>query len=404
MLQGKCVILGVTGGIAAYKAAELLRLLIKAGAEVHVVMTRSAQEFVAPLTFQTLSGNPVHTELFNLIQEQEIGHISLADRADLVLVAPATANIIGKVANGLCDDLLTTTIMATRAQVLFAPAMNSNMWENPIYQKNQAKLESLGYHFIEPAYGDLACGWQGHGKLPDPQEIFSSAQAFLGSHALAGKTVLVTAGPTREEIDPVRFLSNYSSGRMGYAIACAARNRGARVVLISGPVNLPEPGGIETIQVISAQQMYQAVMAKAGQADLIIKAAAVADFRPVARGDQKIKKGGAETTSVELQRNPDILAELGRQKGSRILIGFAAETEELLKHALEKLKGKNLDMIVANDVTQEGAGFDSDTNIVRFLMADGKVEELPKMTKAEVAEILLDRATALFPETELSGS
>jgi phosphopantothenoylcysteine decarboxylase/phosphopantothenate--cysteine ligase len=294
--------------------------------------------------------------------------------------------------------------MATRAQVLFAPAMNSNMWENPIYQKNQAKLESLGYHFIEPAYGDLACGWQGQGKLPDPQEIFSSAQAFLGSHALAGKTVLVTAGPTREEIDPVRFLSNYSSGRMGYAIACAARNRGARVVLISGPVNLPEPGGIETIQVISAQQMYQAVMAKAGQADLIIKAAAVADFRPVARGDQKIKKGGAETTSVELQRNPDILAELGRQKGSRILIGFAAETEELLKHALEKLKGKNLDMIVANDVTQEGAGFDSDTNIVRFLMADGKVEELPKMTKAEVAEILLDRATALFPETELSGS
>ena len=403
MLQGKCVILGVTGGIAAYKAAELLRLLIKAGAEVHVVMTRSAQEFIAPLTFQTLSGNPVHTELFNLIQEQEIGHISLADRADLVLVAPATANIIGKVANGLSDDLLTTTIMATRAQVLFAPAMNSNMWENPIYQKNQAKLESLGYHFIEPVYGDLACGWQGQGKLPDPQEIFNSAQALLGSHALAGKTVLVTAGPTREEIDPVRFLSNHSSGKMGYAIACAARKRGARVVLISGPVNLPEPGGIETIQVISAQQMYHAVLAKAGQADLIIKAAAVADFRPVARGDQKVKKSRAETTTLELQRNPDILAELGRHKGSRILIGFAAETEELLKHALEKLKGKNLDMIVANDVTQEGAGFDIDTNIVRFLTADGKVEELPKMTKAEVAEILLDRATALFPGTESLG-
>lgn len=403
MLQGKCVILGVTGGIAAYKAAELLRLLIKAGAEVHVVMTRSAQEFVVPLTFQTLSGNPVHTELFNLILEQEIGHISLADRADLILVAPATANIIGKVANGIADDLLTTTIMATRAQVLFAPAMNSNMWENPIYQKNQAKLEGLGYHFIAPAYGDLACGWQGQGKLPDPQEIFNSAQALFGSHCLAGKTVLVTAGPTREEIDPVRFISNHSSGKMGYAIACAARDRGARVVLISGPVNLPEPLAVETIQVVSAEQMYQAVMAKAGQADLIIKAAAVADFRPVARSDQKVKKADAETTTVELQRNPDILAELGRQKGSRILIGFAAETEELLKHAREKLRGKNLDMIVANDVTEDGAGFDIDTNIVRFLTADGKVEELPKMTKTEVAEILLDRATTLLAGIDSSG-
>ncbi|MDH3454634.1 MAG: bifunctional phosphopantothenoylcysteine decarboxylase/phosphopantothenate--cysteine ligase CoaBC [Desulfuromonadales bacterium] len=395
-MQGKCVILGVTGGIAAYKAAELLRLLVKAGAEVHVVMTRSAQEFVTPLTFQTLSGNPVHTELFNLIQEQEIGHISLADRADLVLVAPATANLIGKVANGLADDLLTTTIMATRAKVLFAPAMNSNMWENPIYRKNQEKLEGFGYHFVEPVYGDLACGWQGQGKLPDPQEIFNSAQGLLGSHDLAGKTVLVTAGPTREEIDPVRFLSNYSSGKMGYAIACAARNRGARVVLISGPVSLPVPNGIEMIQVVSAQEMYQAVMARAGQAEVVIKAAAVADFRPVARGDQKTKKGASETTTVELQRNPDILAELGKQKGSRILVGFAAETEQLLNHAREKLKAKNLDLIVANDVTQEGAGFNGDTNIVRFLTADGNVEELPKMTKAQVAELLLDRVTALL--------
>ncbi len=398
MLQGQCVILGVTGGIAAYKAAELLRLLIKAGAEVHVVMTRSAQEFIAPLTFQTLSGNPVHTELFSLIQEQEIGHISLADRADLVLIAPATANLIGKVANGIADDLLTTTIMATRAKVLFAPAMNSNMWENPVYQENQAKLEDLGYHFIEPVYGELACGWQGQGKLPDPQEVFNSAQSLLGSNDLAGKTVLVTAGPTREEIDPVRFLSNYSSGKMGYAIACAARNRGARVILISGPVNLCEPKGVETIQVISAREMYEAVMGVAEQADLIIKAAAVADFRPVVRGDQKLKKASAVTMTVDLQRNPDILAELGQKKGSRILVGFAAETEELLKHAREKLANKNLDMIVANDVTQEGAGFDGDTNIVRFLTADGNVEELPQMTKEEVAEILLDRATALLPE------
>lgn len=396
MLQGKCVILGVTGGIAAYKAVELLRLLIKAGVEVHVVMTRSAQEFVTPLTFQTLSGNPVHTELFSLIQEQDIGHISLADRADLVLVAPATANLIGKVANGLADDLLTTTIMATRAKVLFAPAMNSNMWDNPIYQKNQERLETFGYHFIKPVYGDLACGWQGQGKLPDPQEIFNSAQALMGSHALEGKTVLVTAGPTREELDPVRFLSNYSSGKMGYAIACAARNRGAKVLLVSGPVSLPEPWGVETIQVVSAQEMYQAVMARAEQADLIVKAAAVADFRPVVRVGQKAKKGVSESMTIELQRNPDILAELGKRKGPRILVGFAAETEELLKHAREKLESKNLDMIVANDVTQEGAGFNGDTNIVRFLTADGRLEELPKMTKEAVAEILLDRATALL--------
>lgn len=396
MLQGKCVILGVTGGIAAYKAVELLRLLIKAGVEVHVVMTRSAQEFVTPLTFQTLSGNPVHTELFSLIQEQDIGHISLADRADLVLVAPATANLVGKVANGLADDLLTTTIMATRAKVLFAPAMNSNMWDNPIYQKNQERLETFGYHFIKPVYGDLACGWQGQGKLPDPQEIFNSAQALMGSHALEGKTVLVTAGPTREELDPVRFLSNYSSGKMGYAIACAARNRGAKVLLVSGPVSLPEPWGVETIQVVSAQEMYQAVMARAEQADLIVKAAAVADFRPVVRVGQKAKKGVSESMTIELQRNPDILAELGKRKGPRILVGFAAETEELLKHAREKLESKNLDMIVANDVTQEGAGFNGDTNIVRFLTADGRLEELPKMTKEAVAEILLDRATALL--------
>lgn len=396
MLQGKCVVLGVSGGIAAYKAAELLRLLVKSGAEVHVVMTRSAQEFMTPLTFQTLSGNPVHTDLFNLIQEQEIGHISLADRADLVLVAPATANLVGKVANGIADDLLTTTIMATQSKVLFAPAMNSNMWENPIYRQNHAKLVSLGYHFIEPVYGDLACGWQGQGKLPDPQEIFNAALELLGDNTLAGRTVLVTAGPTREELDPVRFLSNYSSGKMGYAIACAARNRGARVILVSGPVNLPEPGGVETIQVISARDMYKVVMEQAVHSDIIIKAAAVADFCPVMRGAQKVKKGGSETMTVELQRNPDILAELGRQKGARVLVGFAAETEELLKNAHEKLASKNLDMIVANDVTLEGAGFDGDTNIVRFLTADGRVEEFPQMTKREVSELLLDRVTALL--------
>lgn len=404
MLQGKCVVLGVTGGIAAYKAAEVLRLLVKAGAEVHVIMTRSAREFVTPLTFQTLSGNPVHTELFNLIQEQEIGHISLADRAALVLIAPATANLIGKVANGIADDLLTTTIMASKAKVLFAPAMNSNMWDNPLYRENQQKLETLGYHFIAPAYGELACGWQGQGKLPEPREILLSAQALLGEKDLAGKTVVVTAGPTREEIDPVRFLSNYSSGKMGYAIAAAACRRGARVVLISGPVHLPEPQGVKTIHVSSAQEMHRAVMAEAEQADLIIKAAAVADFRPTVRGGQKVKKGSSERMTVELQRNPDILAELGEHKGDLVLIGFAAETEELLKNAADKLTKKNLDMIVANDVTQEGAGFDGDTNIVRFLFADGRVEELPQMSKNAVAEILLDRASVLLVNAKACGS
>jgi phosphopantothenoylcysteine decarboxylase/phosphopantothenate--cysteine ligase len=301
------------------------------------------------------------------------------------------------VANGIADDLLTTTIMATRAKVLFAPAMNSNMWSNPVYRQNQTKLEGLGYRFIEPAYGDLACGWQGPGKLPDPQVIFTAAQTLLGTNELCGKTVLVTAGPTREELDPVRFLSNYSSGKMGYAIARAAHNRGARVILISGPVNLPEPAGVETIQVVSAQDMFEAVMAKAGQADLIIKAAAVADFRPMLRSTQKTKKGSADVLTVELQRNPDILAELGRQKGKRILVGFAAETQDLLKHAREKLVSKNLDMIVANDVTQEGAGFDSDTNVVRLLTVDGNIEELPQMPKDVLAGILLDRISALLP-------
>jgi len=398
MLQGKSVVLGVTGGIAVYKAVELLRLMIKAGADVHVIMTRSAQEFVTPLTFQTLSGNPVHTELFNLIQEQDIGHISLADSADLVLIAPATANFIGKVANGIADDLLSTTVMATKAKVLFVPAMNTNMWENPLYRENQKHLEELGYHFVEPAYGELACGWQGQGKMPDPQVIFNSVHALVGSQDFVGKTFLVTAGPTREEIDPVRFLSNYSSGKMGFAIARAARDRGARVILVSGPVHLADPKGVETIHVTSAQEMYREVMDKVTEADVVIKAAAVADFRPVARGEQKTKKGDAETMAIALQRNPDILTELGQQKGSRILVGFAAETEELLRYAREKLQKKNLDMLVANDVTQDGAGFDGETNIVRLLTPDGETEELPLMTKNEVAESLLDRILRLLPK------
>jgi phosphopantothenoylcysteine decarboxylase/phosphopantothenate--cysteine ligase len=394
-MKDKKIILGVCGGIAAYKAAELVRLYVKAGARVFVVMTASACEFVSPLTFQTLSGNPVHRDLFDLIQEREIGHISLADRADLVVVAPATANVIGKVAAGIADDLLTTTIMATKAPVLFVPAMNSNMWENPIYQRNQRTLQEAGHRFMEPATGLLACGWEGKGKLPDPEDILAETRRLLAPRDLAGETLLVTAGPTREELDPVRFLSNYSSGKMGYAIARAAVERGARVMLVSGPTALPVPRGVEYHPVVSAVQMRQAVMELAPDCTVVVKAAAVADYRPVCRSDRKIKKSGENRITLELERNPDILGELGRLPGERLLVGFAAETEALLENARSKLEKKNLDLIVDNDVTREGAGFDVDTNIVRLLYRDGRVEDFPQMSKDRLAGLLLDRIVEL---------
>ncbi len=395
MLKGKTVVLGISGGIAVYKVVELLRLLTKAGAEVHVIMTRSAQEFVTPLTFQTLSGNPVHTDLFNLHQEQEIGHISLADRADLFLLAPATANLIGKIAQGLADDLLTTSIMATKAPVLVAPAMNTNMYENPIYQRNEKILAESGYHLLEPASGELACGWEGKGKLPEPGQILAAAESVLVPKDLLGCRLLVTAGPTREELDPVRYLSNYSSGKMGYAIAAAARQRGCTVTLVSGPTNLAAPVGVNCIRVSSAAEMRDAVLQRLEEVEVVVKAAAVADYRPVQRAQQKMKKTGDELV-IELERNPDILAELGERKEGRILIGFAAETERLIAHAAEKLKKKNLDMIVANDVSREGAGFDVDTNIVRFLHADGRMEEFDLMSKKQVAHQLLNRVAVLY--------
>lgn len=390
MLEGKTIVLGVSGGIAVYKAVELLRLLTKAGAEVHVVMTKSAQEFVTPLTFQTLSGNPVHTELFNLYQEREIGHISLADRADLFVLAPATANLIGKIAQGLADDLLTTTLMATKAPVLVVPAMNTNMYENPLYLRNEQILREVGYHLLDPVHGDLACGWAGQGKMPEPQDIFAAVEDLLTTKDLHGLRIVVSAGPTREEIDPVRYLSNYSSGRMGYAIAVAAHRRGARVTLVTGPSHLPQPAGVETIAVVSAQQMYDAVIDCYDCADVVIKAAAVADYRPVNQHQQKMKKNN-DSVFLELEKTTDILAELGRRKNKQILVGFAAETEKLLEHAKDKLTRKNLDMIVANDVLTPGAGFDVDTNIVRFLYPDGRVEQLELMSKTSVAEQLLDR-------------
>ncbi|PLX80955.1 MAG: bifunctional phosphopantothenoylcysteine decarboxylase/phosphopantothenate--cysteine ligase CoaBC [Desulfuromonas sp.] len=391
MLQGKRIVLGISGGIAAYKGVELLRLLVKAGAEVHVIMTRNAQEFVTPLTFQTLSGNPVHTDLFNLYQEQEIGHISLADRADLLVIAPATANLVGKIAGGIADDLLTTTIMATKAPVLFAPAMNVNMWENPIYQRNQQTLTDLGYHFLAPVRGELACGWEGEGKLPDPQRILDECRRCLTPQRLAGRKVVVTAGPTREEIDPVRYLSNHSSGKMGYAIAAAAWRHGADVTLVSGPCALAAPAGVRLVAVDSAVAMRKAVLDETGSADIVVKAAAVADYRPKQRASQKMKKGNdGPTPPVELVRNPDILAELGEGKRDYLLVGFAAETNDLEENARAKLQAKNCDLLVANDVSAEGCGFEVDTNQVTVFSKDGRNEKWPCLGKDEVAERLID--------------
>jgi len=396
MLKGRTVIVGVCGGIAAYKAAELVRLFRRAAAEVHVIMTASATEFIAPLTFQTLTGNPVHVELFNLIQEREIGHISLADRADLFVVAPATANLVGKVANGIADDLLTTTIMATRAPVLLAPAMNVNMYENPIYRSNQQCLLDHGYQVMEPVVGELACGWEGAGKLPDPADIFDEAVRLLAPKDMRGLRVLVTAGPTREEIDPVRYISNHSSGKMGYAIARAAAWRGADVTLVSGPTCLPAPRGVRRIDVVSAEQMHREVLALADRADLVFKAAAVADYRPVSRAQAKLKKGRDCLERIDLEANPDILADLGKNKGRMVLVGFAAETDDLEKNAAAKLAAKGADLIVANDVSRGDIGFDADQNEVRLFFADGRNECLEKMDKAELADRLLDCAVDLF--------
>jgi phosphopantothenoylcysteine decarboxylase/phosphopantothenate--cysteine ligase len=394
MLKGKNIVLGVTGGIAAYKAVELLRLLTKGGADVHVIMTGGAMEFVTPLTFQTLSMNPVSTSLFNLLSEREIGHISLADRADLVIIAPATANIIGKLANGIADDMLTTTVMASKAPILIAPAMNVNMYQNAAYKENEAKLKGRGVLFVEPVKGLLACGWEGEGKLQEPEVIFEEAKYALAPKDLGGERVLVTAGPTREELDPVRFISNHSSGKMGYAIARAARRRGAEVTLVTGPTPLPEPYGVAVVPVVSACEMREAVIGHALQSTIIIKAAAVADYRPALRSDMKIKKGAAPET-LQLVRNPDILAELGNSGGRFLLIGFAAETDDLLKNARKKLKEKNLDMVVANDVALSGAGFGVDTNIVKLIFRGGRVEELPIMGKEELADVILDRVAGM---------
>ena len=388
------LVLGVAGGIACYKAVELVRLLVRDGFAVQVIMTRGAMEFVTPLTFQTLSGKPVASETFNLTQESEIGHINLADSADLFVIAPATANVIGKMASGIADDLLTTVLLATQAPVLIAPAMNIHMYENPLVQENIRKLRRVGYHFIEPAEGYLACGYEGKGRLPDPEKIFETIKNLLKKKDLAGERFLITAGPSREPLDPVRYISNRSSGKMGYALARAALSRGAEVVLVSGPTALEPPSGARTIAVTSAAEMRRAVLGEFPRCTAVIMAAAVGDYRPAEIAPRKIKRA-KEPLELRLEPNPDILKELGAQKNGKLVVGFAAETEELTTNATKKLRAKNLDMIVANDVTQEGSGFDGDTNIATIIDRSGASFSLPLMSKSELADRIYDHLLSL---------
>jgi len=396
LLKDKCIVVGVTGGIAAYKGAEVVSRLIKLGAEVHVIMTASAQKFVAPLTFQTLSKQRVITQMWEEPKEWEVQHVALADKASAFLIVPATANIIGKIAHGIADDMLSTTVMAASCPVVIAPAMNVHMYANPIVQENITKLANLGYNFVGPGDGMLACGYTGKGRLADVEQIVDKLVAVVaGKRDLAGRKLLITAGPTREALDPVRYLSNHSSGKMGYAIAQAAKERGAEVYLVSGPTNLTPPAGVSYIPVESAREMYEQVMEVYPQVDGVIKTAAVADYRPKSISGQKIKKTPGNLV-IEMEPNPDILLELGKIKNSQVLVGFAAETNDLTAYAQEKIAKKNLDMIVANDVTKPGAGFGCDTNIVNLIFPDGKVEEHPQMAKEQVSQVILDKLLQLF--------
>ena len=388
----KNVVLGVTGSIAAYKACDIVSRLRKQGVDVHVILTRAGAEIITPLALETMSANPVVVDMFHRENPWEVEHISLAKRADVFLVAPATANFLGKAAHGIADDMLTTTILATRAPVLVAPAMNVNMYENPVVQENIALLKKRGWHFIEPDAGLLACGDVGKGRLAEPEAIVAAAMELLYPRRdLAGKHVLVSAGPTQERIDPVRYITNRSSGKMGYAIAEAAAARGARVTLISGPVTLPVPEGVERVNVISSQDMFEAVQAAFDSCDGLIMAAAPADFTPAAFAEQKIKKNGREGMTLELAATRDILKSIGERKRQQRVMGFAAETEHLEENAAKKLEAKNLDMIAANDVTAAGAGFAVDTNAVTLYKRDGSSEQSGTMPKRALADWLLDR-------------
>lgn len=395
------IALGVTGGVAAYKAAELVRRLQQEKLDIQVVMTRSAREFITPLTFAALTGQKVITDMFGAESsapanvESAIEHIAVAQRIDLLLIAPATADILAKLARGIAEDFLTTLYLATKAPVVVAPAMNVNMWEHPATQENISILRGRGVHVVDPDEGYLACGMTGAGRLAGIEHIAHSVCDVLGlRHDLEAETVVVTAGPTVEDIDPVRFLTNRSSGKMGYALADAAQRRGAHVILVSGPTDLQAPSGVDWVPVRSAEDMRGAVREHFPEATVVIKAAAVADYRPVVLESKKLKRGAGGVT-LQLEPTTDILAELGRDKGSRILVGFAAETDRVVENAREKLARKGADMIVANDVTQQGAGFDTDTNVVTLFLRDGREILLPKLTKFEVANRILDQVIDL---------
>ena len=397
MLKDKTVVIGVSGGIAVYKTLDVVSRLRKLGVNVNVIMTKSATEFVTPLSFQSLSQNYVVCDMFEDPKTWDVEHISLAKRADVFLIAPATANVIGKIANGIADDMLTTTVMATKAKVLIAPAMNTNMYENPILQRNINTLKELGYNFVEPESGGLACGDTGKGKLASPETIVDEVVKLLSKgQDLKGKSIIVTAGPTVESIDPMRYITNRSTGKMGYSIAKEAIERGADVTLITGPTNLTPPQNLKKlVKIESAKDMYEAVLANLDENDVVIKSAAVADYKPKNYSNKKIKKSDDDLV-IELDRNKDIAQEIEKIKNNKILVGFAAETNDLIENASLKIKKKNLDFIVANDLTKEGAGFGVDTNIVKIIDKEGNITEYPKMKKEEVANIILDKIKELL--------
>lgn len=390
MLKNKTVVLGVTGSIAAYKMANTASMLVKLGASVHVIMTKNATNFITPITFETLTGNKCIVDTFDRNFQYDVKHISLAESADIFLIAPASANIIGKLANGIADDMLSTTVMAAKCPVLISPAMNTNMYDNKIVQRNIELLKEYGYKFIEPATGRLACGATGKGKLPEESVLVEHVLHEIAKEKdYTGKTVLVTAGPTIEKIDPVRYITNHSSGKMGYAVARMALMRGARVILVSGPVNLNPPADCELINVTSAENMYEAVTERMDECDIIIKCAAVADYRPKFEAAEKIKKQDGDS-AIELERTKDILKFLGEnKKPGQIICGFSMETENMLENSAEKLHKKNADMIVANSLKDEGAGFKGDTNIITII-TEKETRQLPLMTKDEAADAVLD--------------
>jgi phosphopantothenoylcysteine decarboxylase / phosphopantothenate---cysteine ligase len=394
-VYGKRVLLGVTGGIAVYKAIEILRRLTERGAEVHVVMTKNAERFVPRLTFEALSRKPALVDEFEDCNKTAIGHIEFTDNLDLCIIAPATANLIGKLAAGIADDALTSSLMALNCPLLLAPAMNERMYHNPILQRNILALKELGVKFVEPCIGSLACGVVGQGRLADIDRILDGASALLAPQDFAGRTFLITAGPTREFIDAVRFISNPSTGKMGYALAAAARDRGADVILVSGAVQLVPPKGVKLIAVVSARQMHDAVMEYCNQSQVVIMAAAVSDFRPVHISDRKQKKDEAGTM-LQLERTDDILLKLGKTKSDRLLVGFAAETDDVEQNAIKKLKEKNLDLIVANDLLKPGSGFGADTNAVSIIDRSGNRTELPTLPKAKIAAEILNAIAALL--------